>query len=129
MGYNVVLLGLFNGQKRGGNVNEFLVRANTNCVENGSLDSTAPPPLPLDAPQPPSAAGRSQPTPLKVLTRVSPDEYIKCVVSGGRVVGCMIVGESDLEETMENIMLSQINVDALGFDLLDDEVDIEDFFD
>lgn len=68
---------------------------------------------------------------IKILTRVTTGkEYVKCVVSGGRVVGAMLVGESvELADTMEQIMLSRINVDALGFDLLDDNVDLEGFFD
>ena len=67
----------------------------------------------------------------KVLYRVSTetDEYIKVTISQGRVVGCLILGESDLEETMENIILSRINVDNLPFDLLDEHVDLEDYFD
>jgi len=68
---------------------------------------------------------------IKVIVRVSKEanEYIKVTTFRGRIVGCMIVGESDLEETMENLILSQINVDSLGFDLLDATIDLEDFFD
>ena len=68
---------------------------------------------------------------VKVLTRVTAgSEYVKCVVSGGRVVGAMLVGDcADLADTMEQIMLSRINVNALGFDLLDDNIDIDEFFD
>ena len=66
---------------------------------------------------------------IKILTRLSKDEYIKVVTQNGRVVGCLICGESDLEETMENVILSKINVENLGFDILDGDIDVEDFFD
>ena len=57
-------------------------------------------------------------------------EYVKCIVSGGRVVGAMLVGEAvDLADTMEQIMMSRINVDALDFDLLDDNIEIDEYFD
>ncbi|GMH46327.1 hypothetical protein TrRE_jg12566 [Triparma retinervis] len=67
---------------------------------------------------------------IKILTRVTSEEYTKVVVKGGRIVGAMLVGESaTLSDTIEQVMLSRINIDALGFDLLDDAIDIEDYFD
>ena len=42
----------------------------------------------------------------------------------------MLVGEAvDLADTMEQIMMSRINVDALDFDLLDDNIEIDEYFD
>jgi len=67
---------------------------------------------------------------IKILTRVTRDEYTKVVVKGGRIVGAMMVGESaTMADTFEQVMLSRINIDALDFDLLDDAVNIEDYFD
>ena len=43
--------------------------------------------------------------------------------------GALLIGESDLEETLENLMLTQLDVGAFADSLLDPDVDIEDFFD
>lgn len=56
-------------------------------------------------------------------------EFIKIVLQNGRVVGAILIGETDLEETFENLILNQIDVSALGEDLLNPDVDIEDYFD
>ena len=40
-----------------------------------------------------------------------------------------MIGETDLEETFENLILSQFDCTDLGIDLLDPEVDMEDYFD
>ena len=68
---------------------------------------------------------------IKVLIRVSREnnEYIKVIILNSRVVGCLLVGESDLEETFENLILSKIDVETLPFNLLDANVDLEDYFD
>ena len=47
----------------------------------------------------------------------------------GRVRGALLVGETDLEETFENLILNKLNVGAMGLDLLDPTIDIEDYFD
>ena len=41
--------------------------------------------------------------------------------------GAMLIGDTDLEETMENLILNQLDVGSLN--LVDPHVDIEDFFD
>ena len=46
-----------------------------------------------------------------------------------RMEGCVLIGETDLEETFENLILNQMDLSAFGEDLLDPNVDIEDFFD
>ena len=66
---------------------------------------------------------------VKIEVRVGNEEYVKVITKRGRVVGAMLVGETDLEETLENLMLSKIFVGNLGFDLLDSSIDLEDFFD
>lgn len=57
------------------------------------------------------------------------DEYVKVVVSGNRVQGAMLIGETDLEETMENLILNQTDISQIKDDLLNPTVDIEDYFD
>lgn len=55
------------------------------------------------------------------------EKYVKAVMQNGRMVGAVLVGETDLEETFENLILNQLDLSAYGDDLLEQE--IEDFFD
>ena len=65
-----------------------------------------------------------------ILVRCTPGrEYIKAVLYRGRMVGAMLVGETDLEETFHNLILNQLDISALKDNLLTDCVDIEDYFD
>ena len=67
---------------------------------------------------------------IEVAIRFSPgQEYIKLVLVRGRVVGALLIGETDLEETFENLILNRIDVGHLGSQLLDPEHDLEDYFD
>ena len=67
----------------------------------------------------------------EVLLRVTKGkEYIKCVMSkDGRMQGAILIGETDLEETFENLILNQMDLTDYGVDLLDPNIDIEDYFD
>ncbi|TRY58378.1 hypothetical protein DNTS_018475 [Danionella cerebrum] len=56
-------------------------------------------------------------------------EYVKVVLSGGRMVGTVLIGETDLEETFENLILNQMDLSPYGEALLDPNIDIEDYFD
>ena len=56
-------------------------------------------------------------------------EYIKCVVSGGRMVGALLLGETGLEEAFENLIANAIDVEPFADRLLDPELEIDDFFD
>uniref|UniRef100_A0AAY4BAK9 Pyridine nucleotide-disulfide oxidoreductase domain-containing protein 1 n=1 Tax=Denticeps clupeoides TaxID=299321 RepID=A0AAY4BAK9_9TELE len=56
-------------------------------------------------------------------------EYVKVVLSGGRMMGAVLIGETDLEETFENLILNQMDLSAYGEDLLNPGIDIEDYFD
>ena len=56
-------------------------------------------------------------------------EYVKVVMKDGRMQGCILVGETDLEETFENLILNQMDLSVYGEDLLDPGIDIEDYFD
>ena len=65
---------------------------------------------------------------IEIFLRCTPlHEYIKIVVLNGKVCGAILIGETDLEETFENLILSQITV--TGIDLLDPDIDLEDYFD
>ncbi|XP_022073654.1 pyridine nucleotide-disulfide oxidoreductase domain-containing protein 1 isoform X1 [Acanthochromis polyacanthus] len=56
-------------------------------------------------------------------------EYVKAVLSGGRMVGAVLIGETDLEETFENLILNQMDLTPYGEELLNPNIDIEDYFD
>ena len=65
-----------------------------------------------------------------VILRTTPGvEYIKLVVANNRIQGAVMIGETDLEETFENLILNQFDISQFGESILDPEVDIEDYFD
>jgi pyridine nucleotide-disulfide oxidoreductase domain-containing protein 1 len=67
---------------------------------------------------------------IEIWTRITPgEEYIKLIVDRGKVVGAMLIGDIDLAETFENIILSKIDVSSFGVDLLNPGFDIDDYFD
>lgn len=55
------------------------------------------------------------------------EQYIKVLIKDGRMLGAILIGETDLEETFENLILNQLDLSCYGDDLL--EHDIEDYFD
>ena len=55
------------------------------------------------------------------------EKYMKVVLRGGRMVGAVLVGDTDVEEAFENLILNQLDVSIYGEELLSH--DIEDFFD
>lgn len=57
------------------------------------------------------------------------EEYIKVVLEKGKMQGALLIGETGLEETFENLILNQIDVSVYGEDLLNPDIDIEDYFD
>lgn len=56
-------------------------------------------------------------------------EYIKCVMVDGKMQGAVLIGETDMEETFENLILNQMDLSVYGEDLLNPDIDIEDYFD
>lgn len=56
-------------------------------------------------------------------------EYVKVVLHEGRIHGALLIGETELEETLENLILNQMDVSQFGEDLLNPDIDIDDFFD
>lgn len=56
-------------------------------------------------------------------------EYVKVVLTGGRMVGAVLIGETDLEETFENLIHNQMDLSRYGEELLNPNIDIEDYFD
>ena len=65
-----------------------------------------------------------------ILLRTTPGlEYVKVILKEGRMQGALLIGETDLEETFENLILNQLDLTSYGEDLLDPDIDIEDYFD
>lgn len=67
---------------------------------------------------------------LDVVVRVNPGkDYVKVTLRDGRVLGAVLIGDSGLEETLENLIYDRIDVSPFKDQLLDNTIDIEDFFD
>ncbi|KAL1490475.1 hypothetical protein ABEB36_013163 [Hypothenemus hampei] len=56
-------------------------------------------------------------------------EYVKFVIQDHKLQGAVLIGETDLEETAENLILNQISLEPYGDDILNPDIDIEDYFD
>ncbi|KAK2163014.1 hypothetical protein LSH36_87g02048 [Paralvinella palmiformis] len=56
-------------------------------------------------------------------------EYIKVILKNGRMHGALMIGDTDMEETFENLILNGMDLTAFKEDLLNPNIDIEDFFD
>lgn len=117
-GKKVVLLGRFNAQgistSSAGSI-ESCVKAVVVNPSRATSDCTLP-------------SGPSADVELHL--RITPEvEYVKVVVHGGRVVGALLVGDTGLEETLENLILNRTDVSGLGAALLDPALDLDDYFD
>ncbi|XP_017081456.2 pyridine nucleotide-disulfide oxidoreductase domain-containing protein 1 [Drosophila eugracilis] len=56
-------------------------------------------------------------------------EYIKFVLQRGKLRGAILIGDTDLAETCENLILNGIDLEPYGDDILNPDIDIEDYFD
>ncbi|XP_017882198.1 pyridine nucleotide-disulfide oxidoreductase domain-containing protein 1 [Ceratina calcarata] len=56
-------------------------------------------------------------------------EYIKLILDKGKMQGAVLIGDTDLEEMCENLILNQLDLSIYGEDLLNPDIDIEDYFD
>lgn len=57
------------------------------------------------------------------------ESFIRVVLQDGRMRGAILIGETGLEETYENLILDKLQVGHLGSELVDPSVDLEDYFD
>ena len=55
--------------------------------------------------------------------------YVRVLLVRGRMMGAVLVGDTDLEETFENLILDGVDLSRFGPSLLDPELDLEDYFD
>lgn len=66
----------------------------------------------------------------EILLRMTPNkEYIKLVLQKGKLQGAILIGETDLEEMCENLILDQLDLTSLEDHILDPNIDIDDYFD
>lgn len=66
----------------------------------------------------------------EILLRITKDqEYVKIILQDGKMQGAVLIGETDLEEMCENLILNQLDLSIYGEDLLNPDIDIEDYFD
>ncbi|XP_011506245.1 PREDICTED: pyridine nucleotide-disulfide oxidoreductase domain-containing protein 1 [Ceratosolen solmsi marchali] len=66
----------------------------------------------------------------EILLRVTKGrEYVKLILKNGKMQGAVLIGETDLEEVCENLILNQLDLSAYGEDFLNPDIDIEDYFD
>ena len=93
----------------------------------GALDPSPSPSLALATPAIPTPAKLHD---LEVWTRVTPgQEYIKVIIHNGRVVGALLLGDTELEEVFENLILNKLDVSEIGVALLDPNLDLEGYMD
>ncbi|XP_014468888.1 PREDICTED: pyridine nucleotide-disulfide oxidoreductase domain-containing protein 1 [Dinoponera quadriceps] len=66
----------------------------------------------------------------EILLRITKEqEYVKIVLQDGKMQGAVLIGETNLEEMCENLILNQLDLSVYGEDLLNPDIDIEDYFD
>lgn len=66
----------------------------------------------------------------EILLRTTPNyEYIKFVLKNNKLQGAILIGETDLEEMCENLILNGIDLSPFGVDILNPDIDIDDYFD
>jgi hypothetical protein len=121
-GFKVVLLGRFRAQ---GFSKDVQAEVGNACADGlrAAVDAGA------DEALLSSHSCSSQPG-LEVWARLTPSlSYVKAVVFRGRVIGAILVGDTDLEEVFENLILNGIDVGAHGVGLLDPHMDLEGYFD
>lgn len=56
-------------------------------------------------------------------------EYVKFVLVDHRLQGAVLIGDTDLEEMCENLILNQLDLSPYGDDILNPDIDVEDYFD
>ncbi|CDW57566.1 pyridine nucleotide disulfide oxidoreductase [Trichuris trichiura] len=57
------------------------------------------------------------------------EEYIKILVQDGYVQGAVLIGETGLEEVVENLIMNHTDISRVKDDLLNPTIDLEDYFD
>lgn len=56
-------------------------------------------------------------------------EFVKVITKNHKVQGAVLIGETELEEVIENLILDQTDISQIEDKLLDPNIDLEDYFD
>ncbi|CAJ0958813.1 unnamed protein product, partial [Mesorhabditis belari] len=71
-----------------------------------------------------------QPDGWYIIERIIDDfQLARCVMESHRVRGAVLIGETDLEEVLENLILNGTDMTGLEEEFLDPDVHLEDYFD
>lgn len=74
--------------------------------------------------------GQKLGTNYEILLRMTKSkEFIKFVLEDNKLQGAVLIGDTDLEEMAENLILNQLDLSPYGDDILNPDIDIEDYFD
>ncbi|XP_073824446.1 pyridine nucleotide-disulfide oxidoreductase domain 1 [Musca autumnalis] len=74
--------------------------------------------------------GQGLGTNYEILLRTTPGhEYIKFILQDGKLRGAILIGNTELAELCENLILNGIDLTPFGDDILNPDIDIDDYFD
>ena len=55
-------------------------------------------------------------------------EYVKVLTKDHKVQGAVLIGETEMEEVIENLILNQTDISQIEDSFLEPDVDLDDFF-
>jgi pyridine nucleotide-disulfide oxidoreductase domain-containing protein 1 len=120
LGKRVILLGLYNGQGLGDEDAADMV----SYSRIGSSD---------DGHHGGGCCGKHTPTNIRIGNRDKEhhDErtFVRILLLKGRVIGAVLIGETGLEEALENLILDRLDVGVYGPSLLDPDFELDHVFD
>lgn len=64
-----------------------------------------------------------------VLRDTEEDKLVRCVVVNNRIVGALLIGDTEMEETLENLILNKTDLEGIAETFLEPGVDLDDYFD
>jgi hypothetical protein len=128
-----LLIGLYNGQGLGEKYEEALKRSvlygsSLLTAEVTSFDTNQAQKVVIDT----TSDSANE---IEVQLRIVPNEqYAKLMLFRGRLVGAILIGDTGLDETVENLITNRLNLRVVqgsdqSINVLDPTVDIEDYFD
>eukprot|EP01024_Parvocaulis_polyphysoides_P057179 TRINITY_DN6072_c2_g1_i2.p1 TRINITY_DN6072_c2_g1~~TRINITY_DN6072_c2_g1_i2.p1 ORF type:complete len:495 (-),score=102.85 TRINITY_DN6072_c2_g1_i2:217-1701(-) len=62
-------------------------------------------------------------------SREMDDSFVRVLMVDGKMQGAVLIGDTELEETFENLILDRLDLSAYGPDILDPEVEVDHYFD
>ncbi|CAJ0569350.1 unnamed protein product, partial [Mesorhabditis spiculigera] len=73
---------------------------------------------------------KNQPPGWYINERIITDgQLVRCVMHDHRMQGAVLIGETELEEVFENLILNQTDMEDIEDDFLEPAIDLEDYFD